>query len=46
MVDTQLNAIEFKKSRLQYSSERQRRQTVIEKETEIEEADMKFLKIK
>jgi len=27
MVDTQLNAIEFKKSRLQYSSERQRRQT-------------------
>jgi uncharacterized coiled-coil DUF342 family protein len=27
MVDTQLNAIEFKKSRLQYSSDRQRRQT-------------------
>ncbi len=28
MVDTQLNAIEFKKSRLQYSSDRQRRQNV------------------
>src|SRR5919107_1804890 len=27
MVDTQLNAIEFKKTRLQYSSDRQRRQT-------------------
>jgi uncharacterized coiled-coil DUF342 family protein len=27
MVDTQLNAIEFKKSRLQYASDRQRRQT-------------------
>ncbi|MBA3750813.1 MAG: hypothetical protein H0X03_08010 [Nitrosopumilus sp.] len=27
MVDTQLNAIEFKKTRLQYSSERQRRQS-------------------
>ena len=34
MVDTQLNAIEFKKSRLQYSSERQKRQSDRERDRE------------